>query len=314
MIAMVSCKKEKQGQMLNNNEQVVLQVDNMDEYLMAFKKKLLSAEKGGETLTYEQAERDLGNLLNFDFGDANYATDVFHYDTIHLELETANGCVELSQLAVTYNNAIDEILEAYHGVNLPEKSVYAISCDFNEIESKNDESMDVEIVIVTRGFINGFTFYYEPLDWKPQNHSSTCDGQHYGYGAPEVIGKWIRDVQVHMGCENGGRIYYTEGGHWIIYGHQTYDSENNCFKVYTSFDPNHNTECITHDEMVYYANNILSLWNNAGFSDHELFFVNIEYVKINHAYVNGQMMQFFHTWRVSLEHRKPNCTDTEPLV
>lgn len=80
MIAMVSCKKEKQGQMLNNNELVVLQVDNMDEYLMAFKKKLLSAEKGGETISIKQAERDLGNLLNFDFGDANYASDDVRYD------------------------------------------------------------------------------------------------------------------------------------------------------------------------------------------------------------------------------------------
>ena len=314
MVAVVSCKKDKQDETTEKCEQCAQSTDNMDEYLISFKKKLLSAEKGGETISLEQAERDLGNLLNFDFGDANYATDVFQFDTIRLKLTTSNDQVELSQLAQTYGSAINEIIETYHGVELPEKSVYAISCVFNETESKGDDIRDVEIVVITRGFINGFGFYYEPLDWKPQNHAGTCDGQHYGYGAPEVIEKWIRDAQIHMACQNGGRIYYTDCGIWEIYGHQTYDAGNDCYQIYTSFDPNHNTNCITHDEMVYYANNILSLWNHAGFPGHELFFIKIEYTKISHAYVHGQLMQFFNTWHVSLEHRKPNCTGSSPLV
>lgn len=45
-VAVVSCKKEKQEQKSNNVEQSVQNSDNMDEYLMSFKKKLLSAQKG----------------------------------------------------------------------------------------------------------------------------------------------------------------------------------------------------------------------------------------------------------------------------
>ena len=59
----VGCKKEKDEKTTENAELSTLTNDNMDEYLMAFKKKLLSAEKGGETISLEQAERDLGNLL-----------------------------------------------------------------------------------------------------------------------------------------------------------------------------------------------------------------------------------------------------------
>ena len=89
-VAVVSCKKEMQEQAMNNEKQGGLCYDNMDEYLMSFKKKLLSAQKGEETISLEQAQRDLGNLLNFDFGDANYPTDVYHVDTIHSKLTLIN--------------------------------------------------------------------------------------------------------------------------------------------------------------------------------------------------------------------------------
>lgn len=90
-VAFVSCKKEKQEQTSNNTEQSVQCSDNMDEYLISFKKKLLSAQKGDETISLEQAQRDLGNLLNFDFGDANYPTNLYHVDTIHAKLTVIQG-------------------------------------------------------------------------------------------------------------------------------------------------------------------------------------------------------------------------------
>ena len=43
VVAVVSCKKERHDQNSNGNEQTVQNADNMDDYLMAFKKKLLSA-------------------------------------------------------------------------------------------------------------------------------------------------------------------------------------------------------------------------------------------------------------------------------
>ena len=51
-VAVVSCKKEKQeASSSNNTEQAVQSADNMDEYLISFKKKLLSAQKGDETIS-----------------------------------------------------------------------------------------------------------------------------------------------------------------------------------------------------------------------------------------------------------------------
>ena len=130
--AVVSCKKEKQVQTSNEKEQSSLCFDNMDEYLISFKKKLISAQKGSETISLEQAQRDLGNLLNFDLGDANYPTDVNHFDTLHANLTLSNGYVELSQLAETYTIVIEQILDAFNNINLvpvddlPYRHVYPV--------------------------------------------------------------------------------------------------------------------------------------------------------------------------------------------
>ena len=314
-VAVVSCKKEKHDQNANGNEHFVQTADNMDEYLMSFKKKLLSAEKGGETISLEQAERDLGNLLNFDFGDANYATDVFQRDTICLKLSTTNGMVDLSQLAVTYNNAVGEIIETYGNVTLSEKSVYAVSCKFIEGESKDGEIEDVEIVLITRGQTELPFPYYATIDWKPRENTSDCYGQHWGYGGPDVMEQWILDSQEHMGCMNGGRVYFTEVGSWTIYGHETHDMETNCFGIYTSIDPCHNTNCITYEEMRYYYANILSNWHQQGFASHEIMGVRIILVHVVHGYTNtNQFVSFFDTWKVTINHAKPNCTETDPLL
>lgn len=130
-VAVVSCKKERHDQNANGSEQTVQTADNMDEYLMAFKKKLLSAEKGGETISLEQAERDLGNLLNFDFGDANFVTDKIRYDTFYIPVELEGSFVDMAQLANTYNMAFANILGTYNQVGFPEKSVLFITCSIN---------------------------------------------------------------------------------------------------------------------------------------------------------------------------------------
>lgn len=80
LAAFVSCKKDSEPKTSESKTSEMSASDsNMDEYLISFKKKLLSAQKAEETISLEQAQRDLGNLLNFDFGDANFVTDEIKY-------------------------------------------------------------------------------------------------------------------------------------------------------------------------------------------------------------------------------------------
>ena len=308
----VSCKKEKQEPLSNNTEQAVQSADNMDEYLISFKKKLLSAEKGGETISLEQAQRDLCNLLNFDFGDANYATDAFHYDTIHVNLILTNGQVELSQLAVSYNTLVNEILNTYQNTNLPEKSVYAISCVFNESESKNDDTKDIEALLITRGLNpQSGSHICDTNDWRPTNHGGMCDGSLQGYyGAPEIVMGWLNSIPAsQFTCVNGGRLYFTEISDSFICGVQTYDNTLGNYRIYTSSIPNQSTVCLTHEVMVFYYNQILSYWNNGSFYPEQ----GENHIAIRFSIVHGLYNNLW-SWFVTANHGIPNCTDSEPLV
>lgn len=318
-VAVVSCKKEKLDQNKNDSEQTVQNADNMDEYLMAFKKKLLSAEKGGETISLEQAERDLGNLLNFDFGDANYATDVFQYDTLHLTINVSNGEVDLSQLAATYNEVFDDILNIYSSVNLPEKSVYAICCDFLETESKNGDEREAEIVVITRGNLSSYIPVHDTFDWRPMNWAGTCDGQFVNlYGAPEILRKWVMEAQPDDVCLNGGRLYYTEIVNGRKVGFDFYDSSTGNYMLFTTVMDDISSVCISHEEMEYYFNNIIYYWNHGwitNLTNHSLLYIHIT---LGH-YINAYLPSFSEprncwSWELYIRHGKPNCSNTSPVT
>ncbi len=310
-MAVVSCKKEKQEQTQNNMEQSERSSENMDAYLLSFKEKLLSAEKGGELLSLEEARLNLSDLLNFDFDDANYPSDVYQVDTIHAQLRLTQGQVELSQMAITYKDAVNSIRETYHGINIPEKSVLCILCSFNELETKGEEIEDVEIIVVTRGFIGDSILPndHDTLSWHPKNEAGTCDGQYINqYGGPDIIRRWIFYGKGTPYCPNG-RVYYTNTADWITFGHLHYDPIESEFLIYTSFAPNQDTVCISHDKMEYYYHNIFSIYHQQPFGTHHIILQEVDHRHVT-GYVQAlQQYLSFYTWKVNFRHGKINCTN-----
>lgn len=314
-VAVVSCKKERHDQNANGCERTAQTADNMDEYLMAFKKKLLSAEKGGETISLEQAERDLGNLLNFDFGDANYATDVFQHDTIHAELTlTADGQVDISQLAVLYNEVFYQIIDTYRLVNLPEKSVFVISCNIPETKNKNVTSEELEIILVTRGYLGETATEDLENSWRPDNLGGNCAGGYVGYkGAPEVLMSRLNRNIGNYKCVNGGRVYFTE--QVTSYVEANHDSlavpTSPYHRLYVSTVPS-NGICLPPARMEYYYDNATWLFI---YKKHVFFpaipnnHVPIEYYIWHHEITGSNGLPLW-VWRFSIEHAKLNCTGT----
>lgn len=315
-VAVVSCKKEKQEQTLNKVEQSAQHAENMDEYLISFKNKLLSAQKGEETISLEQAQRDLGNLLNFDFGDANHPTNVYHFDTIHVKLTLNQGEVDLSQLAITYNETYNSIIDTYRSIDLPEKSIYAILCTFNELETKDGGTEDVESVVVTRGFMEDPIMpsnNHDTLDWRPKNNAGTCDGQFINvYGAPEIIRSWILNSQSDLGCPYG-RVYFDEITTWTTYGYRYYDPITEQFLIYTSFETNQDSVCISHDKMEYYYQNILDIYHQQSFGNHYILDIGISHQHLHGTIPALNQYYWYYCWRVRIEHGKPNCTEIPPV-
>lgn len=263
-VAFVSCKKEKQEQKSYNVEQSVQNSDNMDEYLMSFKKRLLSAQKGEETIGLEQAQRDLGNLLNFDFGDIYHVTNAFHSDTLHLELALSQGQVELSQLAKVYTLAYEQIEEAFNLVELPNKTVYTVYCVFNQ-QVKNDDLVDVELVVTTRGFneTNNQRDLPNLYDcWSVYHGRGNCDGLYIGYDHVSVLQSVYFLNMPHYGCPNG-TVYFTDISLTEIYannypetGSQTY---NHGYRLWFGNQWEYENGYVDVDEMVYYYHNLCDI-------------------------------------------------------
>lgn len=306
-VAVVSCKKDNQEQAPNNQKQTVHKVIDMDSYLMAFKNKLLSSEKEDAAMGLDQACHDLGNLLNFDFGDANHPTDVFQRDTIHAKLSVNNnGTVRLSQLASAYNTLVGDIIDSYNNTLLPEKSIQNITCEIRDLENAYENNKEVEVVVIYRGFVGTRFGIHDTLDWRPGRRAGTCDGQFVGeLGAPKVLQDWVWQTQPEVDCINGGRVYYTDGDDCYIFGNQTQDPITGEYGLFYYVGNNPNSECITHEEMEAHFSYILNIWNN-----------NVPY---NHVLLDVYIQLFSndcceHYWILKLRHAKPNCTGTDPLV
>ena len=289
----------------------------MDDYLIAFKNKLLSAEKGVESIGMEQAQQDLCNLLNFDFGDANQPTDTYQYDTIHVKLAVNGSQVDLAQLASAYINAQQQIIESYKKVELTDKSVYTIVCSFNSVENR-DGNTDVEIVITYRGYIGQRNYIHDTLDWRPTRLGGTCNGLYVGLsGGPIIMEQWLREDQLIPECENGGRVYLTNHGTHLIIGLDTYDEIAERFKVYASYVQNQNTVCIPHEDMEYYFANILDYWDYELPSTNIAISILVDILQISQHgayYINHEQYIGWWTWFVSISHAKPNCSGTDPIV
>lgn len=265
-VVVVSCKKDNE----NNTEKKSASADPMNEYLASFKEKLLSAQKGEETLSLEQAQRDLGNLLNYDFGDANYPTNVLQRDTLRTKLVIANGQVDLSQLANTYDAARELITQAYEKVNLPEKSVYVISCAINQ---KDNDLAEVELELTTRGFYlesKGMKDLIQPkttIDqtdcWKVYHLYGRCDGSDAGNNDHTTILQLVYMNNLPSFSCPYGHVYYTDQTSGIFkatdYPETGTPTYNNGHRLWCGDYYAYEYGYVPPAEMSYYYNNLCDI-------------------------------------------------------
>jgi len=267
-VAVVSCKKEKSSQ-ASNLDQVA---ENMNEYLKSFKQKLLSAEKGEETISLKQAQRDLGNLLNYDFGDANYATNVFHEDTLRTRLVINGDMVDLAQLSATYNVAHEMIAKAYEQVNIPEKSVYSIYCAIDP-EAKENETVEIVLVLTTRGLdegmksMNSVPTFKTSIDntdcWHVADARGRCDNTDLGYDHCSILQLVYNCNILPLSCSSGGMLYFTDVTEETIYAYEYEDtnapSYNLGYRLWRGFGNGWENGLVSPEEMSYYYDNLCDI-------------------------------------------------------
>lgn len=316
-VTVVSCKKEKQDQNPNGNEQIVQTADNMDQYLISFKKKLLSAEKGSEAISLEQAERDLGNLLNFDFGDANLIMDEIKHDTLHVPIMLNGSHVDLAQLANTYNTAFASILDAYNHVDFPEKSVLFITCSINQ-DTKNDGVADVRFVLATRGlthYVPMAPIFDETDNWRVWQKLGKCDGTCVGDDHTTILKKAYNRNRPLLECHNG-RLYYTDvDTTWSFFADNFPETNpdihyNNGRRLWCGMGSEVNDYCIEYPEMRYYYNNLCQIMANE--APRPEGHVTIAIKECTLDYYVSVNPNLYYGFLCIYETGKPNCTNFGP--
>ena len=144
-VAVVSCKKETQSNLMNNQTESLqafnpLEIEDMNAYLKDFKQKMQSAVKGeDEALSLEDAAWHLSSLANYEFANANKNFDNILFDSLTSTTTVINGSVLLSDLSKTYESICVDIDKFYHslmhenkhfrfiGANISESGVVTIS-------------------------------------------------------------------------------------------------------------------------------------------------------------------------------------------
>lgn len=317
-ITIVSCKKDKENEKSNVSfgKESSTQ-ENMDEYLLSFKKKLQNATKGSETISFEQARHDLCNLLNFDFGDANYATNEIRFDTLYASFSMTDNVIDLYQLNSVYKTLFEQVVATYKTIDLPDKSIYSIYCTF--ANSQSEDIVNVTAVMKTRSYIETPRNY---LDWRAGNLAGTCENQLVGIcGAPERLSSMLRANIGYYSCEDGGRVYFTEEECSYKTAEEDDMIDTNAprgkrlfYGTDYSQNPDIENTCIPYNELVYYYNQARYLDQTHGSSFHP------NPIPANHD-VTDYSIQYIGTiaghigyWKINIWHAKVNCTSSSPSI
>ena len=267
-----ACSKEK-AENKNHAEETILKEDDMSAYLEQFKKKMQSAEKGGETLSMEEARWHLEAVLNYTYGDAGHQTTDIQCDTFYYRLQANGEEVTLSQLNNAFNALSHDVDVAYGNCDLPEKSVLAIQTLFEEGNGSDD--VVVRSILNTGGY-RPLNMWFDSTDYWGEEYYDYGDGYisasgkcgpYFGEcpnsGAPLELTKKLNLRRPDYGCAHGGG-YFTDCECILvcIYSNSLYSLNIDEEFLYDENSPtqyklyyrngNSTSACISPDDMNYY--------------------------------------------------------------
>ncbi len=150
-----SCKKDDE---LTNSENKTSEtstfnpnaIENMDEYLLGFMKKISSATRDNETMTIEDAEWHLTACLNFQFCNANVEKTQVVYDTIFTTINVSNGYISFNDINTSLQEISTEVFNIYTSSNLENKNVLFIQPEIQDEASTRSGNV-VRTVVATSG-------------------------------------------------------------------------------------------------------------------------------------------------------------------
>lgn len=151
-ITFVACNKK--SEVINNlpqmaqDKNIVYQKNVPDRaaYIVEFKKKLNSVEKGGEFMTVENANSFLFDVLNYDFGNIQQSWEGIIYDTTTYNVNVTDGTISLNDFTSLYSQISVHAQEFYNNIEVDNPNYLYI---FPKIAFAESNTSEVSVTVIS---------------------------------------------------------------------------------------------------------------------------------------------------------------------
>lgn len=315
VITFVACNKK--NEMVNNivktNVVSISPDDDMDGYLLDLRKRMKSATKDGEAMPLADVEWNLTALENFGFCDGSKRSDKMIIDTFYTELRVKDGSVSLYDLNLAYEDNKVKIMNRFKSLENNDKNIYYIKCLIDSV-LYNDCVRVTTITSMRNGGsmprLDGFgpTDYWYDFDLRGK--CGPYEGQCVGRDATTEMQQKVIQNMDHYSCQPGYRLYYTNiYNESIWYYGSCEDSPSAPDCLYTNWT--YYNRCLTPDELNWYLNYILSLFEEWADANINRDIIDVEFVEDLYIGVHNYPPNYTTThefWTINYDTGVRNCT------
>ena len=208
ILAFQSCKKDDELTRIDNTNTEAKTfnpygIENMDEYLLGFMKKIKTATRDGESMTIEDAEWHLSACLNFQYCNANVERTCIEYDTITTVIDIENGNISLSAINNSLQEISAELISIYNHSSLDNKNILFVK---PEILNENMRNGNTVRTIVAMSGSCDFGYYYFDSDSIPLSLFA-LDEYRWDH-ATDTLEFYMNMFEREKPTEHSSRIYY----------------------------------------------------------------------------------------------------------
>lgn len=210
LTAFQSCKKDDLSN--DNNKKAVTstfnqhEIENMDEYLMNFMKKINKATRDSEPMLLADAEWHLSACLNFKYCDAGVEKMQVTYDTVYTAIQINNeGYVSLYDINISLQEISEEVTSVYQASELENKNILFIKPEIIDDDLSRSGATVRTVIAMSDRYEFGY-YYFDndsiPLSLFPDGYT-----YHWSTDAIDTLSYYINVFEPKKE-EIPGRTYF----------------------------------------------------------------------------------------------------------
>lgn len=256
-----SCKKSEER--CGDNQNLKTSPENVDEYLIEFKKRMKSSRKDLEYISLSDAEWNLTALQNFELCDASYYSSEMIADTLYFEIETKNDSISLFELNNVFEYNVHNIVDKYNKMDGESKSIYYINTKIDNNSRDGIAKVTTVSMMYNNKMINSYPNRFGPTDyWYDFDGKGKCSDyiwQCEGRDATTEINSKLQSYIPSYECN--GRIYFTNIVELSINTiTDYYECEDSPYPPYCLYvGDSHYNNCLSPEELNWYLDKVLEI-------------------------------------------------------